>query len=150
MTIYAVHNRDGAPDDQAIFVPEAFSWGGFAFTVVWALWHRMWVVAALLLALSATIALLTRYFGVDETISSLAGLAVNLIFGFEAQGLHAAALERAGYRLVGMSHGRNVDAAEFRFFHEYPRRPAPLPAGEQSRVVFLPPTSDTLGLFGNV
>ena len=31
-----------------MFVPEGFAWAGFIFTFIWALWHRLWVVAALL------------------------------------------------------------------------------------------------------
>ena len=42
MAIYSVHNRDGASDEQAIFVAEGFSTGALVFTVLWAAWHRMW------------------------------------------------------------------------------------------------------------
>ena len=42
------------PDDSAatsaVFVPDGFSWAVFVFTGLWALWNRMWFVAALVIA----------------------------------------------------------------------------------------------------
>jgi hypothetical protein len=149
MTIYSVHNREGAPFDQAVLVPEAFSWNAFVFTVFWALWHRLWVIAAVLLALAAVINLGARLLGIGDVMTGLATLAVNFVFGFEAQGLRARALAHAGYRLIGMSHGRNEDDAAFRYLEEHPIA-APLAVRpDTARFPGQRVAPDTLGIFGN-
>ena len=141
MKIYSVHSRPGSPLDKAIFVREGSSIGAFAFTVLWALWNRMWLVAAVLLALWAAIGSV----GLNENILGLASFAISLIFGLEAQSLRAASLIRAGYTQIGLTHGRNIDEAELRFYlsHKTQIQPTPIPPKYTA-------PADTLGLFGNV
>ena len=47
MTTYAIYAKPSDRNaEDAIFVPDAFSWGGFVFTGFWALWNRMWIVGS--------------------------------------------------------------------------------------------------------
>ena len=46
MAIYSIFRKAGAPREEAVFVKEGFSIAAFVLTFVWALWNRMWVVAA--------------------------------------------------------------------------------------------------------
>ncbi len=148
MAFYSVHNREGSPADRAIFVREGFSFGAFLLTFLWALWHRMWLAAGILLAVSGAFALAGNLFGIGDGVIALAGFAMNLVFGFEARDLQIRTLIGRGYRRIGYSHGRNLDEAEFRYFHRNGghRPPAPLtvkPAPYAGQ-------PDTLGIFGNV
>ena len=150
MAIYSIHNRQGAGPEEAIFVREGFSTCAFLFTVLWALWHRLWLVAAILLAITAAIALAGSYLGASEFLVELVSLAVNLIFGFEARDLQARALVAAGCPEIGLSHGRNLDEAETRFFHQLDHGPASSAVPTLANPIARPYVPDTLGLFGNV
>ena len=50
MRVYTVHILPGADalEDAPLLVREGFCWPAAIFTVFWALWHRMWLVAGLL------------------------------------------------------------------------------------------------------
>ena len=149
MTIYSVHNRDGASDEQAVFVAEGFSTGALVFTVLWAAWHRMWLAAGVLLAVTGATALVGNYFGVSESMTALVSFAVSLIFGFEARALYARSLVARGMAQVGFSHGRNLEEAELRYYHR-----ARAGGGPSMMATPKPPlpihAPDTLGIFGNV
>lgn len=149
MAFYSVHNREGAPAEQAVFVSEGFSKGAFLFTVAWALWHRMWLAAAILLAVSGAITLAGNLLGIGDGVIVLAGLAVNLLFGFEARDLQVRSLIGRGYGQIGFSHGSNLEEAELRYFHKTGGQ-HPQPAPVAVKPISYPGAPDTLGIFGNV
>ena len=135
---------DGKPD-RVMVIREGFSPGAFIFTVFWALWHRMWVVAAILFAILAAVSLAAGLVGLSPTLTSVLEAAVSLIFGFEATRLRTVSSERAGYRLVGQMEASNQEAAELQYFMGRQRPSSAV------RAPVLPAAShDTLGLFGNV
>lgn len=146
MAIYTVHRRPGDPPDKAVFVPDGFSFGAFVFTVFWALWKRMWLVAALLLLVEGCLALAARYFGLPGTATSLVGFAVALIFGFEARDLWRRSLVASGKPEVGISAGERLEEAELRYFAGLPSISTPAPAVPLKTQAAM---HDTLGLFGN-
>lgn len=149
MAIYSVHNRDGASDEQAVFVAESFSAGALVFTVLWAAWHRMWLAASVLLAVTGGTALAGNYFGISESMTALVSFAVSLIFGFEARELYARSLVARGMAQVGLSHGRNLEEAELRYYHRARAGGAPsmMATPKLPQPIHAP---DTLGIFGNV
>ncbi|MBI3673243.1 MAG: DUF2628 domain-containing protein [Rhizobiales bacterium] len=116
MTVYTIHRKPGAPPEDAVFVADGFSGWAFLFGPVWALWHRMWVAAAILLAVQAAISVSGPLAGFgDLTVASM-GLAASLIFGFEAQALRMAALRRAGWKETGLATGASTEEAELNYF----------------------------------
>ena len=147
MTIYTVHKRPGEAPEKALLVPDGFSFEAFALTVVWAAWNRMWLVAAVLLAIDAAIAVAGYRFGLADIVIALINLAVALIFGFEARDLQRRSLAAAGRGAIAITTGKRREDAELRYFLSQPAAvstPAPIavrPAG---------PPHDPLGLFGNV
>lgn len=147
MTIYTVHRRPGEAADRARFVPDGFSFGAFVFTVFWAAWHRMWLVAALLLAIFAAIAVAGYGLGLPDIVVTLINLAVALIFGFEARDLQRRALSAVGRREVALASGRRLEEAELQYFLDEPDKPA---AVAPVLVRAGGPQHDALGLFGNV
>ena len=130
--IYAKPNDRNA--EEAIFVPEAFSWGGFVFTGFWALWNRMWIVGAIVLS----IALLGS--ALPPALQLLLNLAISIFMGLHANDLLGLSLARRGFSQIGLSNGRTLEEAELRFYADgasVPSLPAP---------VFK--EFDALGLFG--
>lgn len=135
---------DGRPE-RVVFVPEGFSWLALLFTSLWALWHRMWVVAALLFVLFTALTIAVDLGLLRSDVALVLQIGLSVLFGFEARVLRVRALESAGYRRAGLIQASGREAAEFAYFAG--RAPA-VPALAASRIQ--PVQHDTLGLFGNV
>lgn len=148
MALYTVHRRAGDAPDKATFVRDGFSFGAFVLGIIWALWHRMWLVAAVLLLLDGALSL-AAYFGLPETVLALTNFAIALIFGFEARGLQRLSLAAAGKPEVAVTAGQQLEEAELRYFLTLPPS---WPAAAPGSVPFpaSPGAHDALGLFGKV
>ena len=115
MRFYTVHlRRHGLdPDRDLVLVNEGFCWPAFLFSVVWALWHRLWLVT-----LITVFALVVLAFAVAVAGPAAAGLA--LIIGVVANDLRRWTLKRRGFVETGVVAGRDRDAAERRFLEGDP------------------------------
>ena len=122
MTVYSVYEPPAeAPDlmqraDRLAFVKDGFSWPALFVPLLWLIYHRMWIE---LIVLGLIYLALQVAFGTDtqgQALTLWAGLAVGVLFAFEANDLGAAALERRGYRLAGVASGRDRIEAERSFF----------------------------------
>ena len=122
MAVYSVYEPPSeAPDiaeraDRLAFVKDGFSWSALIVPIPWLIYYRMWIELIVLVAIY--VALLAA-FGTDtagQTLVAWASLAISIVFGFEANDLRAASLERRGYRLAGVVSGRDRTEAELSFF----------------------------------
>ena len=113
MAIYTVHRRagDGAEEDTKL-VAEGFCWPAFLFTVLWALWHRLWLAAVLFLALGAGLDFLFSALGAGDAARAVLTLAYMVLIGYSANDLRRRGLARRGYRPLGLVTGTSRDAAE--------------------------------------
>lgn len=116
--IYTVHVRAWAAsaDRDAVLLREGFSWGAFFFSVAWALWHRLWFWAVIVLAISAALAVASDILAIDPLTDSAIGLAFALLVGWHANDWRRRQLERAGYVSAGVVAAPNLIEAERRFF----------------------------------
>jgi hypothetical protein len=145
MKVFTVLEAPDGKPDRVAFVPEGFSWSALVLTFVWALWQRMWVVAALLFLLSSALTVLGNLDLVGSGFATLLQFGIAVIFAFEARALQVASLERVGYRRNGLIQASSVDAAELAYFSgRAPFAPQSAPSRTPAR------HDDTLGLFGNV
>lgn len=142
MALYTVLERPGRDPRHTLFVPEGFAVTAFLFTVFWALWHRMWVVAALLLCFWAGMAAAVAFLGLDPLIAAAIEFGVALLFGFEARRLQVMSCRRAGYELTGIVAGASREGAELAYFGSRGRTLPPAPGGVPRLA------EDHLGLFG--
>jgi hypothetical protein len=145
MAVYSIFEHPAGDVERTIFVKEGFSGAAFLFSVLWALWYRMWIVAAALLAVFAVMAALSTGLGIQEQVIGVLHLGIGLLFGLTAQDLRAASLRQAGYRETGLIVASNLEEAELK--HLLSTQPSPAP---QERYRILQAPTDTLGLFGNV
>ena len=145
MRIFTVlESPDGRPE-RVVVIQEGFSWGALLFTVMWALWHRMWVVAALLFAVTSFLTVAVALELLGPGLVSLLNFGISLVFACEARRLQEASLERAGFRHSGLIQASNAEAAELTYFSG--RVPfAAEPASARRAAAH----TDTLGIFGNV
>ncbi len=116
--VYTVYIRAWslAADREAVFVREGFSWGAFFFSVLWSLYHRLWLAAFLVFAASVALSVATDVLGVDPVTDAALGLALALIVGWEANDWRRRALERRGYVAAGIVAAPTLTEAERRFF----------------------------------
>ena len=143
MALFNVFEHPTGDPSRAVFVKEGYAFAALIFTVLWALWHRLWVVAAILFVILTALNLAAGQWGLQPAVAGLLETAVGLIFGFEARRLWAMSLERSGYRNMGLVEGSNREAAELAYFQEKPRVKESIAATHRH-----PVAHDTLGLFG--
>ncbi len=128
MKLYAVHlRRHGLdPDRDVVLVKEGFSWPAFVLSVMWALWHRLWLAAALFGLAHAVLGLgiyLARPDPVSQAVLSL-GLAA--IIGYLAADIRQHKLTRQGFAFAGIVGGADADQAYRRFLDSEPALAADL------------------------
>ena len=122
MKIYTVHvRRHGLdPDRDFVLVPEGFSFWAFAFTVIWALYHRLWLAAIILAGLHALTGLAIIEFGGNDAIALIVDVSVAALFGIVGNDFRRRKLDRAGFVLEGVASGRSVEDAGRRFLDDNP------------------------------
>jgi Protein of unknown function (DUF2628) len=125
VTVYSVYEpKAGAAEltaraDRLAFVEEGFSWIAFLVPALWLIFYRMWLE---LIVFLVGFGLLEWAFGTSEQGKTLFGwvsLGLFILFAFEANDLREASLERRGYRLVGVAHGRHRNEVELSFFRTW-------------------------------
>ena len=125
MTVFSVYEpQSEAPEllqraERLAFVKEGFSWPALFFPAFWLIYQRMWLELGAFLAMLAALQWALGFDARAQDLVGWAGLALILLFAFEANDLRVAALKRRGYRLAGVAIGSGRDAAEFAFFRSW-------------------------------
>jgi hypothetical protein len=103
-------------DAGAVFLREGFSWGAALFTVLWAAWRGLWVWAMALLVVELALMGVHAWIGFDPVSWAVLLIGYHLLVGFSANDWRRARLTRRGHLDAGVVLGRNLVAAEQRFF----------------------------------
>jgi len=97
--IYTVHVNPALPSaaEQAVFVREGFCWLAFIFGIAWTLYHRLWLVSALIAA-----AVIVLGEGEKQNLFTSSGFlilqfALSFFIGLNANDWRREALARRGY-----------------------------------------------------
>ncbi len=114
MKLYTVHEPPYGGGELEL-IPEGFSWFAFLFSVIWALWHRLWLEALGFMGLTLALNLIMAVIDAGEPVRAFSWLALHVLIGFEARDLRRAALARRGWRALGVVGGADREAAERRF-----------------------------------
>lgn len=104
--------RTEADADRLVLVPDQFSFWAFAFSLLWFVYHRMWLFVLGYLALTIGLEVLAIQIG--GAAPTLVTLVISLAIGFEAQTLRCWFLERKGWRVIGHVVAANPEEAEAR------------------------------------
>jgi hypothetical protein len=118
MRLYTVHIRrpSRAPDREAVLVREGFSWGAFLFTVLWALWHRLWLAAFLLVLTALALSVAVELAGLDPASEAALTLAFLLFVGFAGNDWRRRRLARRGFEETAVIAAGDLVEAERRYF----------------------------------
>ncbi|MFQ5958519.1 MAG: DUF2628 domain-containing protein [Alphaproteobacteria bacterium] len=103
-------------DQNAVLLREGFSWPAALFTVLWAVYHRLWLWVAILLAVGAVLGAGMRWLGLDAVSQAAIQVGYMVLVGFHANDWRRRHLVKRGYILAGVAVGRDLVAAEQRFF----------------------------------
>jgi hypothetical protein len=132
--------------DRAVLVRDGFSWSAFAFSVLWFLYHRLWIAALIVLAGLMALAGLGHALGLSPGIATLATLLASWLIGLEASSLRRWTLARRGWPVRDAVMAATHEEAEARALNRWleatvaaPR--PPFPAGPTRR------TEPVIGLF---
>ena len=83
--------------DRAQVVADGFSWTAFAFTVLWFLFHRLWLAALIVAAGLAALVLAGAALGLAPAAGLAIALLASLLVGLEASSLRRWTLARRGW-----------------------------------------------------
>ena len=126
--VYTAHVRGrGSIDEDIVFVKDGFSWPAFFFTFIWALWHRLWLFALIVVAGGTAVGMISEFLDLDPLTDSVLGLAWAVLVGYEANDARRRGLAARDYDLEDIVLGQNLTQAEHRFFLKH-QHIAPAPA----------------------
>lgn len=106
-------------DEKARVIRDRFSWLALFLPVIWLLWHRAWLAAALAFAVQALGSAVA-----DHPVFGLAGLglclATNLLVALEGPSMVVAGLERRGWTVDAAISADDRETAEAIYYVETP------------------------------
>ncbi len=117
MRIYTVHlRRHGLdPERDVVLVKEGFCWPGFFLSILWALWHRLWLVALALLLVEIAVSAGAIMLGLDSLSQTAVSVGVAVVIGYVANDLRRWSLSRQGFSEVAVVGAPDPVAASQRF-----------------------------------
>lgn len=126
--------------DRAVLVSDGFSWPAFAFTVLWFLFHRLWIAALIVLVGLALLAFGGFALGLSRLAGTLVTLLACILIGLEASSLRRWTLTRRGRPVRDVIVARDVIEAEARLLARWldpasapPAPRPPFPGGTARR-----------------
>lgn len=122
MAIYSVHvRRQGLdPDRDMVLIKEGFSWSAMIFTVIWALWNKLWLNTIVITMLLISTGVLGHALHLEPEFTGVVHMAIAIIFGYMANDLRRARLDRLGFEEVDLVYASSPLNAESRFFDRHP------------------------------
>lgn len=128
MRIFTVHMRRPPldPDRDIRLVKEGFSWPAFFFSILWALWCRLWLAAIVIFAAEFGLSVVLSLLGADELTQMAVSLCFALLLGVVGNDVKRWTLFRRGYLQVAVVSGDTRDLAERRFWDQRPSLAADL------------------------
>ena len=125
MRIYTVHRgiEPKPRGDDLAFVKEGFSWPVLLLPLFWPLYHGMWGVFAVVLAVIVGAEALIDAGALPAGPVAAAEVMLLVGYAFEANNLRRWMLARRGWRQVALVSGGSLAAAERRLFDLYALTP---------------------------
>jgi hypothetical protein len=121
MKLFTVHFRMLGREAEMVLVKEGFCWPAFIFSALWALWNRLWLVAAGLVLVEVALDLILQALNAGSGLRIGVTVALALFVGVFANDLRRLSLGKwGGYREIGVAAGDRVEDAEYRFLASRP------------------------------
>ena len=119
--LYSVHVDPSAdrPYETAEFVPEGFNIFAFLFSGIWALYHRLWILAFVLLCLNVLINVLGSHYGFHPASVMVLQTGIQVMVGFQGNDTRRVMLGKKGFIVADMVAAHTLLHAEQRFYDRY-------------------------------
>ncbi len=144
MKTFTVHHPSDTPagvleaPEKAVFLKEGAAWVALFVPFFWALFHRMWIVAVLILAAAMTFGTIAQWLHLSAFVTFTISSLINFLIALEGNELRRWTLERKGHVLIGIVSANNLADCEQIFFERLVRetetanqRIAPVKSGFQ-------------------
>ena len=117
-SIFTVHENPDAADicDRVVLVREGFSFFAFLFTVLWSLYHRLWLLSLVYVVLAAAFYQAIHSLVLQEPVQAILQLGLQCWFGLTARDWQRDALARRGYVETAVVLAENEAFAEQRLY----------------------------------
>jgi len=125
MAVYTVHAPAGygvdvrARPDQFVFVRDGFYFWAFVLSILWLVWHRLWLALLGYLALTLAVEIALWSFGAEAGTRFVVMGLIALLLGLEAGSLRRWKLSRRKWRQIDVVVADSEEAAERRFFDRW-------------------------------
>ena len=128
MRLYTVHVRRHDPDagSDLVLIKEGFCWPAFFLGPLWALWHRLWLAALVLLVAALALGWAGMLLRLDGLSQGAVSVGFAAIVGFVANDLRRRRLARRHFTHAAVISGAGREAAEGRFLDGEPALAAEL------------------------
>ena len=138
--------------ERAVLVRDGFHVLAFLVPALWLLWHRLWIEALAVVAVTMALSAFGSAVGLGNAAPALAFI-VSLYVGLEGPALRLAALRRRGWRAWGLVEAGDAAEAEIRYLNEVegeagePAAAGPSPVSAPPVAAPRPAAAPALGLF---
>lgn len=148
MRLYTIHIPDPSAGDltptggaaDPVPIKEGFSWPALIFSVLWGLWHRLWLVTLGIVCLNGLIAGVLFALGADAVTASAVNAGYALLLGLFGNDLRRWTLERNGMMEAAVVIGRTGDEALERYLRDRENTAEP-PTSSPSPLPSTPPST---------
>lgn len=106
-------------DVLPVFIEEKFSLNGFVFQGLWLLYHKLWILAAIFVAINIVFSSLLNMGFINQASFYLFQLLMALCIAQFANTWYVEKLRRGNYEFIGVIAARNLESAKLRFYQEY-------------------------------
>ena len=101
--------------DDIVAVKEGFCWPAFLFSLVWAIFHRLWLFAFSLIGLCSVTIFTLYQQGAEPQFNLIVCFGICALFGYHANDFRRFKLQRAGYLERDIILAPTEDAAAQRY-----------------------------------
>ena len=124
MPVYTVHapvtsGADLAAADKFVFVRDGFHFWAAVASVIWLLWHRLWLVLIGWIVLMVAIQFGMSALGASRGTIFIVDVLISILMGFEAATLRRWTLSRRKWRQLDIVVADDEETAERRFFDRW-------------------------------
>ena len=113
-TIHTLGNYSSS-NHPAKIIKEGFCWWTFFFGPLKVLWERVWLAAVGLSLIYITLLFIAAGFNISGSTLIFLLFGIATIGGFNANDWKRRQLEKSGWRMIGVSSGKDADSAYRRF-----------------------------------
>lgn len=119
--IYTVHVKPDSISalENPVFVREGFYMMALLFGAVWALYHRCYYFAGLIVAVFLALAMAVESGVLSEPAAAITQLGIQVMIGFHAGDMLRDRLRRQGYIIQDMASGSSLLLAQQRYFDRW-------------------------------